>query len=106
MIERENLAQTITQNLAAHRRQHEIMREAVHERIERTLEAQQSGFKSRQQLLAALNPSLALERGFAIIRDDTGAMVKSGSAIRTGDIVHIEMKDARASADVTQIRRK
>jgi exonuclease VII large subunit len=70
------------------------------------LERQQTALQNNQKLLAALDPRLALQRGFAIIRDGAGNMLKSGTAVTADDIVHIEMKDALMDANVTQIRRK
>lgn len=105
-MERENMAQNMAQNFAVRRQQHETMRENLDEITVRLVEFQRASLKSKRQLLAALNPSLALQRGFAIVRNIDSTMLKSSTTIHPDDIVEIEMSDAHVSAKVTQIRRK
>lgn len=105
-IERENLAQHMAQLFVVRRQQHGTRRENLHETMARLLELQQANLKSSRQLLTALNPSLALQRGFAIVRNTDGAMIKNGAMIQENDIVNIELSDVRIGAKITEIRRK
>lgn len=103
---RESVAQYVRQIVAVQRRQLIGDRADLHEILARLTEHRRSELAAKKQLLAALNPALALERGFAIVRGSDGAMLKSGAQIKQGDIVHIEVKDAFVSAKVDAVRRK
>jgi exodeoxyribonuclease VII large subunit len=50
-----------------------------------------------RQLLEALNPGAVLARGFAIVRKD-GQVVRSSTAISSGDIVNVELGEGSFSA--------
>jgi len=73
------------------------------EYVERVLSTQSVSLQSRRQLAAALNPDLALQRGFAIVRGADGKAVRRASQLKQGDIVKITMSDAVAEAQVTQV---
>jgi len=103
---KELLAKSVRQNFAATQRQRESSRDYLHEKIMQIMEAQQTEIRSKSRLLAVLNPSLALRRGFAIVRNADGAMLKNAKTLGAGDIVHIEMSDASVEAGVTKVRRK
>lgn len=51
------------------------------------------------QLLASLSYRSILNRGYAVIRDARGAMVRSVTTIGAGDRLDIELADGRISAD-------
>lgn len=57
----------------------------------------------RLQLLSALSPESALRRGYAIVRDNEGKVLKSGKSISNGDKVSIQLTDARISAQVGEV---
>jgi exodeoxyribonuclease VII large subunit len=73
--------------------------------IERVLKAAKDQNVSRAQLLAALSPTAALKRGYAILRDADGNVLKSGKSISAGDKVRIQLTDARISAEVREVSR-
>ena len=103
---KENLTEDVVQIFLLKRRDLKLQGDDLHENIRRSLEREQADVASKRQLLAALDPNLALERGFAIVCDANGKMLKSAQNLRPDAIINIEMRDARASAKVTEIRRK
>lgn len=71
--------------------------------VERVLHASKDRNERRAQLLAALSPETALQRGYAILRDVDGNVLKSGKSISAGDKVRIQLTDARISAEVREV---
>jgi exodeoxyribonuclease VII large subunit len=55
---------------------------------------------ARGNLLAALSYQSALERGFAIVRDETGAMIRSVAAMTEGRKIEVEVADGRVAAAI------
>ncbi|MBI9042953.1 MAG: exodeoxyribonuclease VII large subunit [Anaerolineaceae bacterium] len=53
--------------------------------------------------LTALNPEAILKRGFAIVRDATGGIVRSISDIQQGKILDVQLKDGHFSAAVDNV---
>ena len=68
----------------------------------RVLERQQLLLSSRRQLAIALNPQLALTRGFAIVRGADGKAIRSGLQLAQGDIVDITITDATVKARIAE----
>lgn len=66
------------------------------------LSVRRSRLASAQQTLEALNPRGILDRGYAIVRDDQGALVKNALDLNKGDRLVLEL--ARGGADVEVIR--
>lgn len=56
----------------------------------------------RAQLLSAFNPQAALERGYALIRKHN-TVIRSGSALRAGDQITVQMIDAVVTADTQRV---
>lgn len=67
------------------------------EHLQRLLDGRRTDVAGYTRLVAALNPALALARGFAIVRKD-GKAVRGG--LRAGDIVDITLSNATAQARV------
>jgi exodeoxyribonuclease VII large subunit len=105
-VAKETLAQTVTQRIDACRQYTENSRDILHQAMTHLLEREQQNIATKLQLLTALNPSLALQRGFAIIRSEQGVMLKNAQSLEVGAIVHIEMADAALAAKVEKVRRK
>ena len=66
-------------------------------RAERALEAACAA-------LTALNPYAPLERGYALIRDSRGRLVRSVCGLRPGDALALRLRDGIAEAEVTALR--
>jgi exodeoxyribonuclease VII large subunit len=71
--------------------------------IDHRLETSASYLSSTRQLLAALNPRLALARGFALVRTSDGTLVRGRQQLAKDAIVTIELSDASASAQIQEI---
>jgi exodeoxyribonuclease VII large subunit len=52
------------------------------------------------QAIAGMGPGRTLQRGFAIVRDETGATVTSAAAVSAGEAVEIEFRDGRVAVQV------
>jgi exodeoxyribonuclease VII large subunit len=57
-----------------------------------------------KQLLEALNPAVILGRGYAIVRQSGGTIVRHLSQIKKGDIVDVELSDGQINATVNYKR--
>jgi len=51
--------------------------------------------------LSALNPKLVLERGYAIVARDDGAIVRDAAQLASGDAVQITLARGAADARIT-----
>ncbi len=71
------------------------------EYLERLLAARRTDAAGYRRLAAALDPALALARGFAIVRKD-GKAVRSG--LQPGDIVDITLSGATAQARIESVQ--
>jgi exodeoxyribonuclease VII large subunit len=77
--------------------------EDIGSHLERLLEGQRTSLLNYRRLAEALNPGLALARGFAIVRKD-GRAVRGGLA--AGDIVDITLSDTVARARVERVEQE
>ncbi|HSX44573.1 MAG TPA: exodeoxyribonuclease VII large subunit [Candidatus Saccharimonadales bacterium] len=59
----------------------------------------------RQQIIEALNPALALKRGYAIVRGANQQIIKSVRSLSKNDKVQIDWSDGSANAQVDSIRK-
>jgi exodeoxyribonuclease VII large subunit len=59
--------------------------------------------QQRRDLLTALSPQRLLRRGFALVRDGEGRIVRSVRSIHTGEPLRIELSDGRLRADVRSV---
>jgi exodeoxyribonuclease VII large subunit len=58
------------------------------------------------QMLGALSYQSVLQRGFALVRDSEGVMVRAAEALAAGDRIEIEFRDGRAEAETKNVRLK
>ena len=58
--------------------------------------------QSTSRLLASLDPKAVLERGYAIVRDASGAAVTSVASIRVGSEVTVRLKKGSFDSNVTK----
>lgn len=71
--------------------------------LSRLIENRQSELRAQRQLVAALDPQLALARGFAIVRKD-GKAVRGG--LQPDDVLDITLKGGQATARVMGFKGK
>ncbi|HSH18796.1 MAG TPA: exodeoxyribonuclease VII large subunit [Candidatus Saccharimonadales bacterium] len=74
--------------------------------IERQLERQQEHVRRSGQLLQVLSPQAALRRGYAVVRNELGGIVRGATDAPVGAIVHIEVDSDEITAQVTAHGRK
>lgn len=79
-------------------------REQLIQIIERALQTAKDQQARHKQLLAVLSPEAALRRGYAIVRDAHGRVLRSGKATQVGAIVEAQLADASLRAAVKEIR--
>jgi exodeoxyribonuclease VII large subunit len=68
------------------------------------LKTQQQHVLQLQNSLAQLNPKNVLARGYAMVQDDTGNMIKSSLQAKVGEAVSIIFHDGSADATVNRIK--
>ncbi|MCX6016856.1 MAG: hypothetical protein NT020_14870 [Chloroflexales bacterium] len=52
--------------------------------------------------LTALDPQAVLARGYAIVRDSAGNIIRSTKASHPQQLIHIQLTDGQIDATVTQ----
>lgn len=94
-------------------RQLKISREYLAQAIERlnqlvasALAANASKLAAQNQLLAALDPGLPLLRGYALVKDAEGNLIRRASDTSTGAKILVELSDAVLAAQVKGIDAK
>ena len=101
--QRIRLANFVTDRVATEKREVAQLRELLLQDVERVLKTAKEQNIRRAQLLSALSPETALKRGYAILRNADGKVLKSGKSISAGDKVRIQLTDARISAEVREV---
>ena len=80
----------------------ELFTQQCKQAIEMYIEVRMVQLRSQKQLLAALSPHAALERGYAVIRDtQTMAVIRSFKSVSVGQQLDIQLQDAHIRAKVT-----
>ena len=69
----------------------------------RLLEQQRQWLRHRRDLLQALSPRHLLARGFSLVRNSAGAVVRSVQEVQPGEWVEIELQDGRLRTRVDNI---
>ena len=59
------------------------------------LAAWRQQLSQRQELLRALSPQRLLQRGFALVRQSDGRLLRSVQQAKAGDLLHVELADGR-----------
>lgn len=101
--QRLRLARIVGDRVEADRQHLARVREQLAQGIDRQLQDARDQQLYRKQLLEALSPESALRRGYAIVRDAGGRVLKSGKSVSVGDKVKIQLADARVGAEVREI---
>ena len=100
-----SLAQHIQDMVERRRSVHTELRTVLAKLVTDTLAQARRQHAHRRQLLTALDPSAALKRGYAIVRDEAGKVLKDATKLRVGAIVDIRMRDAQVRAKIETITR-
>ncbi|MBW4530125.1 MAG: exodeoxyribonuclease VII large subunit [Aphanothece saxicola GSE-SYN-MK-01-06B] len=99
--ERGHLRRTLTLRIASARQRLSTRQEQL-QRLHpnRLLEQRQQWLAQQRQLLRALSPAHLLARGFSLLRDRDGRLLRSVVQLRPGDAVVAELADGRVSLQV------
>ncbi len=101
------LRQRLLQRLDQERHRLELHRERLlqlHPR--RILEQQRQQLQQRLELLRALSPERLLERGFALVRQPNGRLVRSIEQVSVGSRLALVLTDGRVEAEVLELHGK
>lgn len=83
--------------------------DAARERLSSLVRLRLMGSRARLDELAArlaqLSPLQVLERGYAIVEDEAGLLVRDAAAVSAGSAIHVRLAKGRLSARVTSTRR-
>ncbi|EFL88524.1 exodeoxyribonuclease VII large subunit [Ahrensia sp. R2A130] len=58
-------------------------------------------FERAERMRESLSYKSVIQRGYAVLRDDAGALVDNASNVAVGDNIHVEMRDGSFGANVT-----
>ena len=70
------------------------------ELLQRNLEKRQWQLQSQRQLLAALSPQRLLQRGYCLLRNSEGRLLRDGSTLNAGDAVEAQLHQGVLSLTV------
>lgn len=87
----------------ARRKRQQLIDVAVRARpaVTRVIGENRTALASQAKLLETLSYQATLDRGFAIVKDAGGRVIKSAGAVKAGDPLDIALADGRIAADVT-----
>ncbi len=68
--------------------------------VRSSLQQKRQKLQSLSQLMNSLSYQNVLARGFALVRDDAGEMVRGSSQLNSGDVVNVEFVDGKVLAEV------
>lgn len=71
--------------------------------LARRIDAERQALATQAKVLASLSYRSVLARGFALVRDQQGAMVRSAAGLKAGQPLHVEFADGRVATQVTAI---
>jgi exodeoxyribonuclease VII large subunit len=78
------------------------LREQIYRQVESRINLATAQVQGVQSTLRALSPQGTLDRGYAIVRNEHGAVVKSKDVIKTGEILSIKIAQGTVTVEVTQ----
>ncbi len=87
--------------LDPHRERLTSTRRASGEALVRLLTAADAAVRELTASLRALSPQATLDRGYAVIRDDAGAVVRDASTVAVGTPLHVRLARGELKAQVT-----
>jgi len=68
--------------------------------VRSSLQQKRQKLQSLSQLMNSLSYQNVLARGFALVRDDAGEMVRGCSQLNSGDVVNVEFVDGKVLAEI------
>ena len=79
--------------------------EAMTEEMKRKTAVLEGRLRAYKEALEASNPRTILSRGYSVVTDEEGRVIKSVSALNKGDRVRIQTGDGSAEGNITKVLR-
>lgn len=100
---RRQLDQLLIQVLHQHKARVLTSKESLQRSGLERVEAERQRLRLQRQILQAYNPSVALQRGYAIIRSKNEQLITRTSQLHVGDTIHVALQDGGAEATVRSL---
>lgn len=88
-------------NIASNRQRLDSWQSRLERAVRRRLEAARHELSLRQAQLTAVSPMATLGRGYAIVRDENGRIVRSPSDVQQGDPLSVQVRDGQFGVRVS-----
>lgn len=82
----------------------DLCRTRLHRIVQRTLEIKRAQLKALDGQLHSLSPLAVLQRGYALVQDERGELVRSARQLTTGDMVHTRLSNGSFTSRVESIK--
>ena len=69
--------------------------------MQRRLDQSSHRLNLLQTRLTAVSPTATLERGYAIVRDGNGRIVRTPTAVKSGDALTVQVRDGQFGVTVS-----
>jgi exodeoxyribonuclease VII large subunit len=76
------------------------------ERLAHQLDIKRERLQSRQSELTLLHPASALDRGYALVTDTDGQIIRAAGRMSRGDYIRLHMRDGAVNVSVTSVTLK
>lgn len=77
-----------------------MLRQRQHSALRTLVERRRFALDGQGKLLGTLGHKSVLERGFALVRDEKGAMIRTIAKLKPGQLLEVEMADGRITSRV------
>jgi exodeoxyribonuclease VII large subunit len=102
--QRQHLGQALSQLVKDQRTEVRQQANDLQLSLQQLLRDHQQRLDLKRQLLAALNPQMALQRGYAIVRAD-GHLVTSVKGLKAAQAITLQLRDGSAEAIIKQVEK-
>ncbi len=86
--------------------QQQTMATRLQQAINRQLQQQRQKLSSLVRTLDTVSPLATLQRGYSIVRDDVGKLVKAAASVNAGDRIDVQLHEGSLSARVEESNKK
>jgi len=98
------LQSDLLRRLHQERRDNQLLAERLADTVAHRLERERATVQSLRQLANAYNPALALQRGYAVVRDAQGRLVRHGAQVRAQDRLQVRLYDSELTVQVAELK--
>jgi len=78
------------------------LRNLIHSEVVATIKLENSHLRGTRATLRALSPQGTLERGFSIVRTESGEIIRNIAETKAGDKIRIRVSDGETKATITE----